>query len=142
MDFDESNPLDYLKWGLAILGILAVLTFAGIGIKILLFPANVASEVIDAKKAVSGYEWYEAQYAEINATVSKINGFYKMHPTLDNAVDKVTLDGMVQYLEGICGDYNGRSRMMTRNLWKAPNLPYQIKVVYGDRIIAINGGEE
>ncbi len=142
MEFDESNPLDWLKVGaLVILG-LGLLTGLAIGVKTVLFPTQIVNKVIDAKKAVSGYEWYEAQYAEINATVSKINGFYKIHPTLDNAVDKVTLDGMVQYLEGICGDYNGRSRMMTRNLWKAPNLPYQIKVVYGDRIIAINGGEE
>jgi hypothetical protein len=96
--------------------------------------------VIDAKKVINGYEWYEAQYAEVNATVNRINSFYKMHPTIEG-VDKITLDGMVQYLEGICDDYNGRSRMMTRNLWKSPNLPYQLKVVYGDKIIAINGGE-
>lgn len=138
MEFDESNPLDWLKVGaLVILG-LGLLTGLAIGVKVALFPAQVVNKVIDADKAIDNYEWYEAEYAEINATVNKINGFYKMHPTVEG-LDKTTLDGMVQYLEGIVGNYNGRSKMVNRTLWKAPNLPYQLRVVYGENIIAVEG---
>lgn len=131
MTFDEENPVDYVKWGVAIILIVLILGVVGVGAKILFFPSAVAGKLIDADKAIGDYEWFEAQYAEIKATESKIKGFYATHDleTL-SSVDKTNIDGMTQYLESVVGQYNGKSTMKTRTLWKSPTLPYKLKVEY------------
>jgi hypothetical protein len=150
-DFENANPDitpgKVFKWILiGILG-LAVLGAVGWGIKLLAVPGEVVSKVVTADKIIDNYEWYEAQYAEINATVAKVNAFYKMHKTEMSEMDKVNVSGMTQYLESIVGTYNGKAKMITRNLWKAKDAPHSMKVIYGENSagqidsVAINTGE-
>ena len=65
----------------------------------------------DANKRLSNYEWFYDQYGIIKSTASKV---------------KLT-EGEEQ--KAMVEAYKSRSKQsMTRALWKAPDLPYQINI--------------
>jgi hypothetical protein len=70
-----------------------------------------------ARNRIQNYEWYYDQFHAIRATAQKVK-FAEGTP--EQAGIKMVLAGMVE-------EYNSRSRMaVTRELWKAADLPYQI----------------
>jgi len=73
-----------------------------------------------ARNRIANYEWYYDQYHAIQAAAQKVK-FAEGMPE-QNGI-KMVLAGMVE-------EYNSRSRMaVTRELWKADDLPYQIEMV-------------
>jgi hypothetical protein len=71
----------------------------------------------DARNRISNYEWYYDQYHAIQATIQKAK----------IAEGTPEQRGIRMVLAGMAEEYNSRSRMeMTRELWKASDLPYQI----------------
>jgi hypothetical protein len=71
----------------------------------------------NARNRIANYEWYYDQYHAIQATIRKVKIAEGME---EQKGIKMVLAGMVE-------EYNSRSRMeMTRELWKAVDLPYQI----------------
>lgn len=75
--------------------------------------------VQNARNRISNYEWYYDQYHAIRATIQKVK----------IAEGSVEQEGIKMVLAGMVEEYNGRSRMeITRELWKTPDLPYQIEL--------------
>jgi hypothetical protein len=73
--------------------------------------------VQDARNRIGNYEWYYDQYHAIRATVQKVK---IAEGTAEQQGIRMVLAGMVE-------EYNSRSHMeITRELWKAGDLPYQI----------------
>ena len=72
----------------------------------------------DANKRLSNYEWFYDQYGIIKSTASKV----KLTEGEEQKATQLILIDMVEA-------YNSRSKQsMTRALWKAPDLPYQINI--------------
>jgi len=117
--------------------IIAVLVLA-VGIPVLsiltapLRAANqVVNKVVNADAIVSNYEWFHDQYNAIKATQKKVD-------IAKNALDaakgtdayqnrSTEYYGVQMVLQGMIGEYNSKSKQITRNLWKAKDLPYQIE---------------
>jgi hypothetical protein len=74
----------------------------------------------DARNRIANYEWYYDQYHAIRATIQKEK----------IAEGMAEQKGIRMVLAGMVEEYNSRSRMeMTRELWKASDLPYQIDLL-------------
>lgn len=137
---------------LVIVGIGAV-SALGLGLRILFFPATVATNMVDtaydankkvinADNAIYNYEWFKQKKADIDATkqqykVAKANydayraslGDRKDWTFEDKGEDarlNAVVLGLQTNLESQIGDYNARASMATRNIFEDTVLPTYI----------------
>jgi len=85
------------------------------------FPLKVAKDVVvntvTAEKIVYNYQWFYDQYQSIQAQKANLH----IVP-----VDSVEYRGMKQVLNRNIAEYNSRASQITRNVWKAGDLPYSL----------------
>jgi hypothetical protein len=80
---------------------------------------GIATKVINAESIIYNYQWYYDQYNAILAQKANIDSMDKNAPELS---------GMKMVLNNAIAEYNSKSKQITRNLWKASDLPYQIEL--------------
>jgi hypothetical protein len=80
----------------------------------------VVQKVTSAEAIIGNYEWFYSMKSEIDATRMKYQIAEKSK--LSEA------DGILMVLNSMIAEYNAKSRMKSRNLWKASDLPYQIEL--------------
>lgn len=80
------------------------------------------------KYAVTNYEWFYDQYNVIVAMQTNIDSM-KNKPLSER--QEIELQGMRLVLNNNISEYNSKTRQITRGLFKAKDLPYQITI--GDR---------
>lgn len=140
--------MKYFFYGL---GILIAISLVGMVLKVVLFPAKVAGNLIDtgykatdkvlnADNAIYNYEWFKKQYEDIEATKRKMNNAAVAHLEFRESLPKSRLEwtfedkqedsrlnsiylGLSNHLEGLIGDYNARAKMSTRNIFQNSVLP-------------------
>jgi hypothetical protein len=78
------------------------------------------------KYVVQNYEWYYDQYNVIQSMEININTL-KNKKTLTER-QEIELQGMINVLNNNIAEYNSKSRQITRDLFKAKDLPYQINL--------------
>jgi len=137
---------------LVILG-LGALSALGMGLRILFFPATVATNMIDtaydankqiinADNAIYNYEWFKQQYADIEATKRQLKlaqanqvGYRtslgdRITWTFEDKTEDARLNavvlGLQTNLESQIGDYNARASMATRSIFENSVLPTYI----------------
>lgn len=125
----------------------------GMGLRILFFPATVATNMIDtaydanakvinADNAIYNYEWFKQKYQDIEATKRQLinaKGTYVSFKTEVGPRDEWTFEdkqesarlsaivlGLENNLESQIGDYNARANMATRNIFEDSVLPLYI----------------
>lgn len=81
--------------------------------------AGVVKQVTSANAIIQNYEWFYDMKAQIDAT----RGKYRI--AKDAGMQEAP--GILMVLEGMIAEYNSRSKQTTRNLWKSPDLPYEIE---------------
>lgn len=143
-----------------IIGILVALLFGvmildaiGMGLRVLFFPATVATNMIDtaydankkiinADNAIYNYEWFKQKKADIEATkqqllnarsnVSSFNASLGERSTWtfedkteSSRLNSVVL-GLENNLQSQIADYNARASMATRNIFEDHVLPNYI----------------
>lgn len=81
--------------------------------------AGVATKVVNSESIISNYQWYYDQYNAIQSQKANIDAM---------PVDAPERTGMIMVMNNAIGEYNSRSKQITRNLWKATDLPYQIEL--------------
>lgn len=79
---------------------------------------DLAQKVVNAEAIISNYEWFYDMKAQIDATAVKAK----------IARGEPEEKGIKMVLVGMIEEYNARSKMVTRNMWKADDLPYQISL--------------
>lgn len=84
--------------------------------------AGVVQKVTSAESIIGNYQWYYDQKAAIDAQTANIETLTASDPKAPE------LAGMRMVLNNAIAEYNSRSKQITRNLWKASDLPYQIKL--------------
>lgn len=137
---------------IAIIGI-AALGMLSMGLRVLFFPATVASnmintaydansKVINADNAIYNYEWFKQKKADIDATKRQYSLALENQQsyraslgdrkdwtfedkTEDARLNAVVL-GLQTNLESQIGDYNARASMATRNIFEDHVLPNYI----------------
>jgi hypothetical protein len=119
---NELNKMFGLVTGHSIFAIIIISVFYIIFALIFsLWPFSVASGVINKVTSpnaiIQNYEYFYSMNAEIDATKRKA------------VIAKGTEEekGIKMVLESMIAEYNAKSRMITRNMWKAQDLPYQIE---------------
>lgn len=122
--FDELDEAVGKKWRKVIVTIATLIeAYIICALAFSFWPFSVAKGVIDKvvnpNAIIQNYEWYYDQYNAIQAQEANI----KMMPE-----DAPELPGMRMVMNNAIAEYNSRSRQITRNLWKADDLPYQIKI--------------
>lgn len=120
-ELDESFGRGWRKVIMAILALVAAYTIFALVFSFWPFSvaAGVAKKVVNPNAIVQNYEWFYDQYNAIQAQEANIAALP------DDAPEK---PGMKMVLNNAIGEYNSRSRQITRNLWKAGDLPYQIAI--------------
>jgi hypothetical protein len=78
---------------------------------------GVVKKVTSPTAIIQNYEWFYDQYHAIQAQRQNI----KALP--EGSTDRI---GTQMVLNNMIAEYNAKSREITRNLWKADDLPYQI----------------
>ena len=78
---------------------------------------GVVKKVTAPTAIVYNYEWFYDQYHAIEAQRRNV----EMMP--EGSTDRI---GTQMVLNNMVAEYNAKSREITRNLWKANDLPYQI----------------
>lgn len=133
--------------GVAVAIVLILVLVVGTALDLIGHTANEATkaykQTVTADKAISNYEWFEQQYKDIQAQDEKIAN--AKSAVDDFAVvagprDKWTFQDKEQYsilfndLKGLkekrtsmVSEYNAKSRMITRKMWKSDSLPYEIQ---------------
>jgi hypothetical protein len=107
----------FIVFGIAVFVYIAISFFAGI------WPfssmAGVVKRVTSPTAIIQNYEWFYDQFHAIEAQRRNI----AVMP--EGSADRV---GTQMVLNNMIAEYNAKSREITRNLWKADDLPYQIGV--------------
>lgn len=85
-----------------------------------IWPFSLVKKVANADTIIYNYEWYYDQYAAIQSQRQNIAIMPK---------DAPELPGMKMVLNNAITDYNSKSKQITRKLWKANDLPYQINFI-------------
>jgi len=80
---------------------------------------GITEKVVNSNSIIQNYEWFYDQYNAIQAQRANISSMKS---------DATEKPGMTMVLNNAIAEYNSRSRQITRNLWKASDLPYQIKL--------------
>jgi hypothetical protein len=81
--------------------------------------SGVIDKVVNPNAIVQNYEWFYDQYNVIQAQKANLDAIPK---------DSIERSGTAMVLNNEIAEYNSKSRQITRNLWKASNLPYQIDI--------------
>lgn len=81
--------------------------------------AKVVTTVTSAENIIYNYQWFYDQKGVIDSTRNKWK--------IAKRSSASEADGILMVLETMIADYNARSKQITRNLWKADGLPYQIE---------------
>jgi hypothetical protein len=118
----------------------------GFAYRLLSRPAALVDRVTDPDRIISNYEWFEEAYndclaldAKIATTVKQIDSQFQGLPADRSEWSRqdrdayaqwnTTLNGQRSQRQNIVAEYNAKSRMITRQLWKASHLPYQLEIV-------------
>ena len=110
------------KWTKRFIGIgIVILVYAMISFFAGIWPfssaVGVVKRVTSPDGIIQNYEWFYDQYHAIEAQRRNI----AVLP--EGSTDRV---GTQMVLNNMIAEYNAKSREITRNLWKADDLPYQI----------------
>lgn len=135
------------------LGIVLAVAVLGLIAKVVLFPAHVANKVadtayaitdktLDADNVLQNYEWFKQQYEDYKAIQVKIHNAdasvekFKAEAgdrekwTFEDKTEYSRLnsiaDGLRQQAESMKAEYNAKSKMLNRSLFKTKDLPYQL----------------
>ncbi len=135
------------------IGILVAITVVGGVLRVVLFPVNTATKLIDtaydaqskvlnADNAIYNYEWFKQKHQDIEASKRQLVNARAAQDSFlasagvrsswtfedkgeDSRLRTVVL-GLENYLETQIGDYNARASMATRNIFENSVLPSYI----------------
>jgi len=130
---------------LGIIGVVAgivVLTYIGTLIGLITLPARVINKAATPEKVIFNYEYFHQTYQDIRATVVKIQTAYEamnMPNLTDEQKSTYTTNyiGTRNFIQTLVAEYNARSKMLTRRLFKDKQLPYQITVTVANGEVKI-----
>lgn len=137
--FEQKPRRTALNVGLSVLGIVAVLALAGIGINIMLQPAAVAQKTFGADNMIANYEWFHQQYEDVQAFDVRLAAAVAAQAAFEesagprenwkfddrqewNRLNTIVL-GLTGQRASMVAEYNARTAMANRDIFRSGNLP-------------------
>jgi hypothetical protein len=135
------------------IGITALLSITVLGVKILLFPAHVANtaantayaitdKTLNADNVIYNYEWFKRQYNDYLAINNKVKNAeqavkdfnesagsrekWTFEDKTESARLQSIVTGIKQQRQDIVAEYNAKSQMANRSIFKTGDLPEQL----------------
>lgn len=90
---------------------------------------GVLSHVTSTQQIIQNYENFYTMHNDIKAMAKNVKiaeQKYNKAGEATKAQAEIEYFGIQQNLNNMISEYNAKSRMITRSLWKAQDLPYQI----------------
>lgn len=139
--------MKYIFW---FIGGLIALTIVGGVLRVVLFPVNTATKLIDtaydaqnkvlnADNAIYNYEWFKQKYQDINASKKQLENARTSYASFtvsagartnwtfedktEDARLRTVVLGIENNLQSQIADYNARASMATRNIFEDSVLP-------------------
>lgn len=131
----------------AIVGLVLVVCI----INLIALPARtitgIANRVANPDKIIWDYEYFQNTYNDILATKNKIEQAWKSKSNLNLSEEtrnafEINYSGSVNYLFQIIGEYNAKSKLITRTLFKDKSLPHTIRAEVNEDTVKIIEVEE
>lgn len=121
-----------------------VISSIGWGIKILSQPGRIVEKTMDADNVIYNYEWFRNQYEKLQATDKQITQTASQVDQLkkDLGSDRSKWDfqdrqeydrlnavllGQQNFRESVVADYNARSKMVNRAIFRGKDLPETVQ---------------
>jgi len=144
---------DFFKVGAWLTAVLIVISLIGFGMRTVLFPTHVANKAVDtayqitdktlnADNVIYNYEWFKRQYNDYLAINNKVRNAELAVKEFNDSVgprDKWTFEdktesarlqsivtGLKQQRQDIISEYNAKSQMANRSIFKTGDLPEQL----------------
>lgn len=142
MDF-ENKPVRSLAISFAVIGaVLVVGSYVGSAVMISTLPSRIVNKTLDTNNVIQNYEWFKQQYQDILAIDQKIATFkldiesfeasagprdtWKFDDRQEwNRINSV-VSGLTSQKASMVAEYNAKSQMANRNLFKTNDLPEQL----------------
>ena len=146
-----------MKTGLKVLAWLIFISILGGVVKIVFFPAHVfnkgvdtayqiVDKTLDADNVLQNYEFFKQQYQDykslgstVSLTLKQVEDYKSQLPKTraewsesdKNELDRlnIVLAGQRQQLNNIASEYNAKSKMQNRSLFKTKELPYELEYI-------------
>ena len=121
------------KWKVIgiIVFLIVVISIVGFTTNMICQPARLVTKTFDADNILHNYEWFHQTAQDIGASKIKIKNADVMvqKAKSEEAREKwgTVLLGLNNYIQDLIAQYNAKSRMINRNLFKSKELPWQFK---------------
>lgn len=118
-----------MKKSIVIVLIVIAIVFAGILLTVLQKGCSVADKVSDPDKIISNYEEFQSIYNTCVKLNTDLCNMQKV-PETDKMFEQFSKEQRMLQLRTSLNrwmeEYNAKSKMITRELWKSSALPYQL----------------
>lgn len=118
-----------LVWKIA--GLVLLIALVGFGLRLLLTPAALVEKATDPDHIISNYEEFQAVYntcQKLNSDLGTIRAIPDNDPSFTQFSKQAQIAAKKQQMTRWVEEYNAKSKMINRNLWKSSALPYQLNV--------------
>lgn len=91
---------------------------------------TISARTLDGDNILANYEWYHSTYTDVISKVLVFNNYKRqLGGTKDQDMQNRMLieqNGVFAYINDLCGQYNARSKMINRKLFKDKSLPWSL----------------
>lgn len=116
-----------LIWKVA--GLVLLIALVGFGIKVLLTPVALVEKATDPDHIISNYEEFQNMYntcQKLDADLKTIRATPDSDPMFAQFSKGAMIAAKRQQMTRWVNEYNAKSKMINRQYWKSPSLPYQL----------------
>lgn len=116
--------------------VLLILLYCVVGLLFSMWPfstvGGLVTKTTSSTAIITNYEWFYDQYGQIESMKSNYLSFdttttNKSKEMLER--QQIERQGLKQCLNSSIAEYNSRSKMITRNMWKASDIPFRIDLI-------------
>lgn len=91
-------------------------------------PAEIIKQTVNANNIIYNYEWFHQTYSDIKATRIKIaNANLSIKESTEKDKWITIRNGLSNYMQDLISQYNAKSKMINRKLFKSDSLPYRFE---------------
>jgi|ERR1041385_2445667 hypothetical protein len=112
-----------------ILGLVILLGLIGFVVKLVFLPAALVEKATDPDAIISNYEEFQNIYntcQKLDADLKTIRATPDSDPMFAQFSKGAMVAAKRQQMTRWVNEYNAKSKMINRNLWKSKALPYQL----------------
>ena len=141
----DTSEFYVLRTVFAVTAIIVLIIALTLGVKMLFFPAAIVGRVMNADNVLYNYEWFFNKYQSIQAaernvkeSIDSYDRWRKSVPANpekwsysaheENGRLNTNISGIQMHWNELVADYNAKSSMVSKNIFKSGKLPARINL--------------